>query len=143
MAREDNLKANSERTPEERKELARKAGKASGKARRKKADLKKALEIILQSEVLDLELKEKLENMGYEANNEMLLAFSIFQKAANGNQRAVENIIKLTNSKDKYDIEEQKARTELVRQRSEREKLMLPTDNKEDIIIDIGDWDGD
>lgn len=33
MANEKNLKPNSERTPTERKELARKAGKASGKAR--------------------------------------------------------------------------------------------------------------
>ena len=33
MANEKNLKPNSERTPNERKELARKAGKASGKAR--------------------------------------------------------------------------------------------------------------
>lgn len=32
----DNLKPNSERTPEERKDLAVKAGKASGKARREK-----------------------------------------------------------------------------------------------------------
>lgn len=33
MANEKNLKPNSERTPNERKELAHKAGKASGKAR--------------------------------------------------------------------------------------------------------------
>ena len=42
MANEQNLIKNSERTPSERRESAKKAGVASGKARRKKANLKKA-----------------------------------------------------------------------------------------------------
>lgn len=41
-------------------------------------------------------------------NNEALLAFAIFQQAVKDNQKATENIIKLTNTKDKYDIQEQK-----------------------------------
>lgn len=41
MAGYENIRdANEKRTPEERRELAKKAGKASGKARRRKADLK-------------------------------------------------------------------------------------------------------
>lgn len=43
MANPQNLKSNSERTPAERKELARKAGKASGVVRKFKADFKAAL----------------------------------------------------------------------------------------------------
>lgn len=42
----DNLIPNSERTPEERRELASKAGKASGKARRRKAEAKKIVELL-------------------------------------------------------------------------------------------------
>ena len=37
-------------------------------------------------------------------NNEALLAFAISQKAAKADQKATENIIKLTITKDKYDI---------------------------------------
>jgi len=50
MANEQNLIPNSERTPSERRENARKAGIASGKARREKADLRKQLQVFLESE---------------------------------------------------------------------------------------------
>lgn len=51
MANEDNLIPNSERTPSERRENARKAGKASGEARRKKRDMKKLLETLLDDKI--------------------------------------------------------------------------------------------
>lgn len=44
-----NLKSNSERTPKQRAELARKAGIKSGVARKEKANFKKTLEQILES----------------------------------------------------------------------------------------------
>lgn len=43
MANEKNLVQNKQRTPSERRESARKAGKASGEARRMKADFKAVL----------------------------------------------------------------------------------------------------
>lgn len=92
------------------KEHTRKGGVNSGKARRRKADLKKRMELLLECEVVNEKTKQQLETHGLGASNEDLLAFSVFQKAIQGNQRAVENIIKLIASKDKYDIAEQKAR---------------------------------
>ena len=56
----------------------------------------------------DSKIKKQLEEMGMTGNNEALLAFATFQQAVKGNQKATENIIKLTNTKDKYDIQEQK-----------------------------------
>ena len=47
MPNAKNLKANSERTPKERKELAQKAGKKSGEARREKKLLKEELMLLL------------------------------------------------------------------------------------------------
>lgn len=44
----DNLVKNEDRTPEERRENASKAGKASVEARRKKKQLREALEILLE-----------------------------------------------------------------------------------------------
>ena len=98
------------RSLDEQKELQRKGGKASGIARRKKADLKKAFETLLSLDVTDSKIKKQLEEMGMAGNNEALLAFATFQQAVKGNQKATENIIKLTNTKDRYDIQEQKER---------------------------------
>lgn len=47
MANEENLISNSERTPKERQERAKKMGIASGKSRRKKKTMKETLEILL------------------------------------------------------------------------------------------------
>lgn len=52
MAGYENIRdANDKRTPEERRELAKKAGKASGQARRRKADFRKTLNLLLTAEI--------------------------------------------------------------------------------------------
>ena len=121
-----NLTPMNKRSLEEQKELQRKGGKASGIARRKKADLKKAFETLLSLDVTDSKIKKQLEEMGMVGNNEALLAFATFQQAVKGNQKATENIIKLTNTKDRYDIQEQKERIKALkhenREREEAEK---------------------
>lgn len=118
-----NLTPMNKRSLEEQKELQRKGGKASGIARRKKADLKKAFETLLSLDVTDSKIKKQLEEMGMAGNNEALLAFATFQQAVKGNQKATENIIKLTNTKDKYDIQEQKERIRALKHdNKEREK---------------------
>ncbi|CMX48055.1 phage protein [Streptococcus pneumoniae] len=121
-----NLKPVTERTKDEARAISSKGGKASGIARRKKADLKKAFEILLSLDVTDSKIKKQLEEMGMAGNNEALLAFATFQQAVKGNQKATENIIKLTNTKDKYDIQEQKERIKALkyenRERAEAEK---------------------
>lgn len=50
---ESNLIPNSERTPEERQEIARKGGIASGKARRERKAFKEALLLALDTELED------------------------------------------------------------------------------------------
>lgn len=51
MANAGNLKPNTERTPRERVELARKAGKASGKKRRERKTIAEALRKILDEPI--------------------------------------------------------------------------------------------
>ena len=51
MANENNLKPNTERTPKERVELARKAGKASGKKRRERKTIADALRKVLDEPI--------------------------------------------------------------------------------------------
>ena len=52
MANKQNLIPNSERSPSELREQCRKGGVASGKARREKADLRKQLQVFLESEAV-------------------------------------------------------------------------------------------
>lgn len=120
MANHENLKPMNERTKNEQREIASKGGKASGKARRKKADLKKAMELLLSLDVSNPKMKKQLEDMGMVGNNESLLAFATLQQALKGNQKATENILKLTNSKDKYDIQEQRERIKSMKLSNQR-----------------------
>lgn len=127
-----NLIPNSQRTPEELREMTRKGGIASGKARRKKADLKKAMQTLLSMDVASEKSKQQLEELGVEATNEMLLAFATFQQAVKGNQRAVENVIKLTTTdKDKHDIAEQKER---IKAQKMKNKMLEENDGREAVV---------
>ena len=53
MANIENLKPLNERTKEEQREIAKKGGISSGKARRRKADLRKAIQIMATTEITD------------------------------------------------------------------------------------------
>lgn len=112
MANEQNLKPANKRTKSEHREIAKKGGVASGVARRKKANLKKAFETILQAEVASPNVKKQLEELGFDSTNEMALAMVMMQKAMKGNVRAFEQISKLTttDAKDSLDKREQKER---------------------------------
>ena len=112
MANEQNLKPANKRTKSEHREIAKKGGVASGVARRKKANLKKAFETILQAEVASPNVKKQLEELGFDSTNEMALAMVMMQKAMKGNVRAFEQISKLTttDAKDTLDKKEQKER---------------------------------
>lgn len=140
MANEQNLIKNSERTPSERRENAKKAGVASGKARRKKANLKKAFETILQADVASPNVKKQLEGMGFDTTNEMALAMVMMQKAMKGNVRAFEQISKLTttDAKDSLDKREQKERIEALKLGNEKLRKQIGTsevDVKDDGFI--------
>jgi hypothetical protein len=142
MANEQNLIKNSERTPSERRENAKKAGVASGKARRKKANLKKAFETILQADVTSPSVKKQLEDMGFDTTNEMALAMVMMQKAMKGNVRAFEQISKLTttDAKDNLDKKEQKERIKALELENEKRKITLEGGAKsEDVMSDYFD----
>lgn len=131
-----NLKPTNTLTMEERKELARKGGKASVIARRKKADLKKTMQVLLSLDVTDKKQRKQLEDLGLETTNEALLALTTFQQAVKGNQRATENVIKLaTTEKDKHDIAEQKERIKAMKMKNKRELEAGGLENGEIIIF--------
>ncbi|MGH2153006.1 KGG domain-containing protein, partial [Enterococcus faecalis] len=72
----------------EARELGRKGGKASGEVTRKKADLKRAICIVLSSEVPSSKMAKTLKEMGYENTIEMAMVLSMTQKAIKGDVKA-------------------------------------------------------
>ena len=133
MANEQNLIPANTRTKSEHREIAKKGGVASGVARRKKANLRKVFETILQAEVASPNVKKQLEELGFDSTNEMALAMVMMQKAMKGNVRAFEQISKLTttDAKDTLDKKEQKARIkrlELDNKKREQELSGSKTD---------------
>lgn len=133
MANEQNLIPANKRTKNEHREIARKGGVASGKARRKKANLRKAFETILQAEVSSPNVKKQLEELGFESTNEMALAMVMMQKAMKGNVRAFEQISKLTTTdvKDSLDKAEQKER---IKAQKMKNKMLEENDGREAVV---------
>lgn len=81
---EQNLKSFSERTTEEQREIARQGGKASAEARRKKRDLRLALEMLLERDWTD---KSGKVISGTEA-----ITAKLFEQAMKGNVKAFETL---------------------------------------------------
>lgn len=107
----ENLIPTNRRTKKEVREIARKGGKASGEARRRKADLKKALKTVLEADVHSDKVAEQLENMGFDNSNLMAMVFAQMQQAQKGNVRAFEAITKVMGAeKDELDRKEQRQR---------------------------------
>ena len=110
--------ANSKRTPEERRELAKKAGQASGKARRRKA-----LNLLLTAEIDNEEWKPVLESLGVECTLESALLMAQIKEAMAGNTKAAYFVAQYAgqNAQTAADDAEQKRRTE--RMAADTEKI--------------------
>lgn len=136
MANEQNLRVPSS---EEARELGRKGGIASGKARRRKADLKKAFNTILKADVANENISKQLEALGFEATNEMALAMVMMQKAMKGNVKAFEQIARLVaiDTKDSLDRKEQRERIVSIQLENERRKEQLESNGVEGTNINI------
>ena len=143
MANEENLNGHGfhERSASEQREIAKMGGIASGKARRKKANLKKALNTILTAEATH-KTAAVLESLGFENTNEMAIMLSLTQQALKGNVRAIELINKMaTSEKDELDRKEQKARIKQL-ELSNKAAAEDTTVNDEQIII-VDEWQED
>lgn len=89
MANYENIKdANSERTPRERRELAIKAGKASGEARRRKADFRRTLNLLLTAKIDNPDWTPVLEALGLESTLESAMLAAQIKEAMEGNTKA-------------------------------------------------------
>lgn len=122
MAGYENIRdANSKRTPEERRELAKKAGQASGKARRRKANFQKTLNLLLTAEIDNEEWKPVLESLGVECTLESALLMAQIKAALDGDTQAAKFVAQYSGQSNRAeeDLENKKAETELIKARKE------------------------
>lgn len=137
-----NLKPMNQRTKEEARKIARKGGINSGKARRKKANLKKALNTILTAKVPQKQMAELLEGMGFENSVEMAIMFSMANEAMKGNVRAGELVFNIVhNGKDEQDLKEQKERIKQMRLDNKERESQSKAEDEQIIIADS--WRGE
>lgn len=122
MAGYENIRdANNNRTPEERRELAKKAGKASGEVRRRKADFKRTLNMLLTAPIDNEEWKPVLESLGVECRLESALLMVQIKAALAGDTQAAKFVAQYSgqSSRAEEDVENKKAETELIKARKE------------------------
>ena len=98
MPNEKNLIPNSERTPEERREIATAGGKASGVSRRRKRSLKEAADLYLSLPVSDRRVWNKIARHGVDPediDNQMAMIIGLTMAATAGDAKAAKVIVDL------------------------------------------------
>ena len=78
----------------EAREFGRRGGKASGEARRKKADFRKTLNLLLTTEINSEEWTPLLNALGLESTLETALNMAMIKEGLAGNVKAYEAIAK-------------------------------------------------
>lgn len=136
MANYENIKdSNSKRTPSERRELARIAGKASGKSRRRKAALRDTMNRLLTMQVDVTGLSEVLLADGGESTYEEVIGMAMIEQAMAGNVKAYQAIMQTVGQtvKSDSDLENQQADTELKRAK----KQAVTGENETDVDMEL------
>lgn len=98
MPNENNIISNSDRTPEERREIAAAGGRASGVSRRRKKSLREAAELYLSLPVSDKRAWNRLARDGVEpedVDNQMAIIAGLAMKAMKGDSKAAKVLFDL------------------------------------------------
>lgn len=124
VANEKNLKKGALtqfRSGEEAARNGKKGGKASGEARRRKADFRKTLNMLLTMKIDDPNITPVLEALGIDSTLESAVNMAMIKEAMGGNVKAYEAIAKYAGQTDKpeEDIKNREADTELKKARKQ------------------------
>ena len=108
MPNAKNIIPNSERTAEERREIAAAGGRASGEARRRKKSLREAAELYLSLPVSDKRAWNKLAKDGVapeDVDNQMAIIAGLSIKAAKGDAKAAKVLFDLIGDQSREEDE--------------------------------------
>lgn len=130
----DSLKPNSERTPEELREMARKGGRASAIARARRKQMRELLSIIAQAPA-DPSARKKLEKAGIseEATQLMQISYNLMNRAKRSD-RAAALVAELLGERPRDIARNEQLKIDRARLKLEREKLRPTGEPNEDII---------
>lgn len=106
MPNEKNIIPNSERTPEERREIAAAGGRASGVSRRRKRSLREAADLYLSLPVSNTREWNKISVDGVDPediDNQMAMIVGLTKKAIKGDAKAAKIIVDLIGPERKED----------------------------------------
>lgn len=104
MPNANNIIPNSERTAEERREIAAAGGRASGESRRRKKSLREAAELYLSLPVADKRAWNKLARDGVapeDVDNQMAIIAGLTIKAVKGDAKAAKLLFDLLGEQPK------------------------------------------
>ena len=132
MANNENLKP--VRTKNEARERGRNGGKKSGEVRRRKADFRRTLNLLLTAEIDSPEWTPVLEALGLESTLESAMLAAQIKEAMNGNTKAAYFVAQYAgqSSEPEENIRNREADTELKRAR----KQVVTGENETDEALD-------
>lgn len=133
MARkgQENLVPMNRRTPEEKQEIARKGGRKSGEARRKKRDTKALVKTVLSMEVVtSRKTKNALKKLGYDVDAEGAPSVELLMQIAIANQAMAGD---LASARFLYDY----AHVEDIKTAVERERIKAMRDARAKLDLTV------
>lgn len=147
MANYENIKDKGfdHRTTDELRIITSKGGKASGEARRRKADFRKTLNMLLTAEIDSEEWKPVLEALGVECTLESALLMAQIKEALAGNTKAATFVAEYSGQSSEpdenrlnreADTELKKARKQAVTGENETEEAL---DKLDQILKEVRD----
>lgn len=138
MANNENLVRLS---PSEARENGRKGGKASGEARRRKADFRKTLNMLLTAKIDSPEWTPLLESLGLESTLESALNMAMIKEGLAGNVKAYEAVARYAGQSEKTeaDEDEQRAKTKQMEAQANKLGRDTPIDDVEDGVEVVND----
>lgn len=133
MAGYENIKDKGfdKRSTGELREISSRGGKASGEARRRKADFRRTLNLLLTAEIDNPEWTPLLESLGLDSTLESAINAAMIREALAGNVKAyiaIRDTLGQTTKSD-ADLEEQQART--AKEKAHADKLQRETGSDE------------
>lgn len=122
------------RTAKEQREIAAMGGKASGEARRRKADFRKTLNMLLTAEIDSEEWKPVLDALGVECTLESAMLMAQIKEAMAGNTKAATFVAKY--SGQSAEPEENRRNREADTELKQARKKAVTGENETDEALD-------
>ena len=130
MANNENLRR---LTPAEAREYGRRGGKASGEARRRKANFRKTLNALLSAEIDSPEWTPVLKSLGLESTLEIALNMAMIKEGLAGNVKAFEAVARYSGQSDQTDEDLKEQEIRIDRAKHARDQEVGGVDNTNNI----------